>query len=55
MCQVANTGGQAITDQVEISYQDVIPTLEQIRQFFWHKNAKTTSDHLREKQIYKSP
>ncbi len=47
--------GQAITDQVEIPYQDVIPTLEQIRQFLRHKNAKTTSDYLREKQIYKSP
>ncbi|GEM_PF-4740838 len=26
-------GGQAITDQVEMPNQDVIPTLEQIRQF----------------------
>jgi hypothetical protein len=46
---------QAITDQVEIPNQDVLPTLEQIRQFLRHKNAKTTGDYLREKQIYKSP
>jgi hypothetical protein len=48
-------GGRAITDQVEIPNQDVIPTLEQIRQFRRHKNAQTTSDYLREKQIYESP
>jgi hypothetical protein len=48
-------GDQAITDQVEIPYQDVIPTLEQVRQFLGHKNAKTTSDYLREKQSYENP
>jgi len=30
-------------------------TLEQVRQFLGHKNAKTTSDYLREKQSQENP
>jgi hypothetical protein len=47
-------GDQAITDQVEIPYQDAIPTLEQIRQFLRQKNAKPPNDYLREKQSYEN-
>jgi integrase len=42
------------TAAVNLSHQKGV-TLEQVRQFLRHKNAKTTSDYLREKQSCENP
>jgi len=42
------------TAAVNLSHQKGV-TPEQVRQFLRHKNAKTTSDYLREKQSCENP